>query len=109
AAAQDGPLVEAMAIDLRTRVRHVREDTRRTEEDVVLDHRSCVDRDVVLDLDVRAYDDVIPDEDVLAKVALLPETGATRYMAEVPNSRSGADGAWLVDVRGRMRIVRLFR
>ena len=86
---------------MAARICHVREHTRGTEKDVVLDRGAGVDRDIVLDLDVGADTHAGGDKHILAQVAILTKLGVVADMGKMPDFRARTDvGLGINDRRG---------
>lgn len=86
-AAQQRLLVDLLSVDLRARIAHVGQHAARTQEHIVLDSTSGVDRHVVLDLDV------VSDRHIITHVYILPECAAAA------DARAGLDVAKVPDAR----------
>jgi hypothetical protein len=77
-----------MSIDLRSRIRNIRQDTRWAKEDIVLDDGSRIDRHVVL------YFHVVADQRAAINVHVLPnhaaraDASSLHHVGEVPNLRA---------------------
>src|SRR5688572_7548612 len=99
AAPHERAAVLVLALDVASRVDHVREYHRGPAEHVVLEDDARVDRDVVLDLDVVADDASRRDHDVLADVAARADSRVAHHVAEVPDLRAVADLGRRVDDR----------
>ena len=76
-----------MPVDLRTRVRDVRQDTRRSQKHIVLDRDTRIDRHVVLDLDVVPDRRPAIDIDVLPDDATFADPRIPHDVREMPDLR----------------------
>ena len=53
---RSGGLVKRMPVHLRARIGDVGQNARRSEKDIIFDHRARVDRNIVLNLDIVSDD-----------------------------------------------------
>src|SRR6266566_3498505 len=71
-ALEPGGLIQRVPVDLSARVCDIRQDTRRSKKDIILNHHARVERNIVLDLDIASDDcptvniDVLPYDGTVA-------------------------------------------
>ena len=92
--------------DMRTGVVDIGEDHGRSTEDLLLlNGHSFVDRDIVLNLTSIAYLNVGTDNNILTNITVFPYLRALENVREVPNLSAGADGTALINNRTRVEEV----
>src|SRR5207253_6157733 len=85
-----------LATHVATRIHDVREDGRRTAEDVVFEDHAGVHGHVVLNLHVVADDAARREHDVLPEVAIPPDRRVAHDVTKMPDLRALPDAAGLV-------------
>src|SRR5260221_3851864 len=102
AAADDGGTEFVFALDIGARIVHVGEDAGRSAENVVPENDALIETYIVLDLAAVPYPDIGPDRHVLADDATAADLRSLENVAEMPDLRSLADFAAVVDPGGFM-------
>src|SRR5262245_22745830 len=93
------------AQDLAARIDQVREDTRRSEKNIILHNGAGPQRDIVLDLHVVTDFHMTGNDDVLPEHAFLTDLRMRHDMAEMPDHRAFANFTGNIDVRGWVNVV----
>lgn len=83
--------VDSVHREVRPRSIYIREDTRGSAEDIVLQLDTLVNRYIVLDPDTVPDPDAAGHIHILAQGTILPDDGPLLDMAEMPNFRTGAN------------------
>jgi len=91
-------LVQVMPDDLRPGIRIVGQDARRPKKHVVLNDHPCVNRDAVLHLHIGTDHHIPGHVAVLAEDAPFSDLPTCLHVAEMPDLRSLADLARLIDI-----------
>src|SRR5437016_3696640 len=97
---QPGGLVQRVPVDLGARVDDVRQDTRRSEKHIIVNHHTRIDRDIVLNLDVVADRRPTIDVHVLSYDAVCADPCALHDVREMPDLCANPDLSAVVDVGG---------
>src|ERR1043166_1840554 len=105
AASDQRLLVETSPAHLRARVGNISEHTRWSQEHVIFDDETRVDRDVILDFHIIADNRASIDVYVLAKDAALSDLGPLHDMGKMPNLGFFADDRPVIHRRAGMNIV----
>jgi hypothetical protein len=90
--------VNSVHREVRPRSIYIRENTGRATEDIVFDFNPFVDRNIVLNPDAIPNAGVVSNVHILAQRTIRSDDSSLLDMAEMPNSRSGADMDAVIDV-----------
>src|SRR5438094_5321026 len=100
-ALQTGDLIQRMPIHLGARISDIRQDTRRSKKDIILNHHARVDRNIVLDLDIASDDRPTVNIDVLPYDGTFADPCALHDVREMPDLCARTDLSPVVNI-GRL-------
>ena len=112
---QRGPFLDQCALVLaigwaiQSGHQHIGKDTTRSEEDVVFNLHTFIDRHIILDTDTIADVDIGANIDILSQRAVLSKHSTFLDMTEMPYLGAFAQSDALIDVRTLVYIYFLFQ